>query len=208
MKIHGLRIYPQSVDIVRGAGSPIFVQGRVSEDCSDFFYAFRPLAPAWRGHFFAETFGVSYDVKMQLEDPMPGLRQRFGSSLVGADLDSQLMLLNGDDFLAWGASMHFCEGAFLPIFPERPAFGLLKSLYWSRDFRLTSDTWPKRMRAVLHMWDDIYWQLFTADPADLDILIRAHANDPKLKMYFVDLDREYPDPSNEELQPAASSYEP
>jgi hypothetical protein len=55
------------------------------------------------------------------------------------------------------------------------------------------------------MWDDIYWQLFTTDPADLDILIQAHTSDPKLKMYFVDLDREFPDPSNEELQPASCS---
>lgn len=116
MKIHGLRIYPQSVDVVRGVDAPIFVHGRVSEECSDFFYTFRPLAPHWRGHIFAETFGVSYDETMKLNDPMPGLREEFGSSLVATDLDSQLMLLRGDDFTHWGASMHFCEGAFLPIF--------------------------------------------------------------------------------------------
>ena len=52
------------------------------------------------------------------------------------------------------------------------------------------------------MWDDIYWQLFTTDRSDLRILIRAHAGDPKLKMCFVDFDREYPDPTNQELQPA------
>jgi hypothetical protein len=207
MRIHGVRIYPQSVDIVKGDGAPIFVHGRVADDCSDFFYTFRPLAPVWCGHFFARDFGVSYDETGTLEDPLPGLREGFDSAFVAADLDSQLMLLKGDDFPRWGASMYFCEGAFLPIFPERPSFRLLKRL-WSRDFRLTSGTWPKQMRAVLHMWDDIYWQLFTTDPADLDILIRAHSKDPKLRMYFVDLDREYPDPSSEELQPAVSSHEP
>src|SRR6188768_2309556 len=130
MKIHGLRIYPQSVEVVRGDGAPIFVHGSVSDDCSDFFYTFRPLASVWRGHLFAETFGVSYDEKMKLEDPMPGLREQFGSSLIATDLDSQLMLLRGDDFARWGASMHFCEGAFLPIFRARPPFDLLKRLYW------------------------------------------------------------------------------
>ncbi|HWQ92076.1 MAG TPA: hypothetical protein VN673_10420 [Clostridia bacterium] len=207
MKIHGLRIYPQSVEVVRGDGAPIFVHGHVSEDCSDFFYTFRPMASVWRGHLFAETFGVSYDEKMKLEDPMPGLREQFGPNLIATDLDTQLMLLQGDDFVRWGASMYFCEGAFLPIFRTRPTFDLLKRLYWSRDFRLTSDTWPTGMRAVLHMWDDIYWQIFTTERTDLDILIRAHTGDPRLKMYSVDFDREYPDPSNQELQIAALSDE-
>lgn len=207
MKIHGLRIYPQSVEVIRGDGAPIFVHGSVSENCSDFFYSFRPLAPAWHGHLFANEFGMSYDEKFKLEDPMPGLREQFGSSLVAADIDSQLLLLRGDDFNRWGASMYFCEGAFLPIFRKQPSFALLKRLYWGRDFRLNSDTWPDEMRAVLHMWDDIYWQLFTTERADLDILLRAHAGDPKLKMYFVDLDREYPDPSNQKLQVATLSDE-
>jgi hypothetical protein len=136
---------------------------------------------------------------------MPGLRELFGSSLVAADIESQLMLLQGDDFARWGASMHFCEGAFLPIFRAPPTVDLLKRLYWNHDFRLTSDTWPSEMRSVLHMWDDIYWQLFTTERTDVDILIRAHSGDPKLKMYMVDFDREYPDPSNQELQIAALS---
>lgn len=207
MKIHGLRIYPQSVEVVRGNGAPIFFHGRVSEDCSDFFYVFRSLAAAWRGHFIANYFGVSYDERMKLKDPMPGLREEFGSSLVAADLASQVLLLRGDDFERWGASMYFCEGAFLPIFQEQPSFDLLKRLYWGRDFRLTSETWPSQMRAVLHMWDDIYWQLFTTDRAHLDALLRVHAGDPKLKMYFVDIYREYPNPSNQELQLATISTE-
>jgi hypothetical protein len=57
------------------------------------------------------------------------------------------------------------------------------------------------------MWDDIYWQLFTTERSDLDALMRAHTGDPKLEMYFVDLDREYPDPSNQQLQLATVSDE-
>ncbi len=208
MKIHGLRIYPQSVKIIQGVGAPIFVHGRVSNHCSDFFYIFRPLASLWRGHLFANEFGVSLNENGTLDDPIPQLRERFGSSLFATDLDSQLMLLRGDDFAAWGASLYSSEGAFLPIFKETPTFTLLKRLYWSRDFRLTSDTWPSQMRAVLHMWDDVYWQLFTTNREDLDVLIRVHTGDPKLKMYSVDFDREYPDPSNNELQVAKLSDEP
>jgi hypothetical protein len=52
------------------------------------------------------------------------------------------------------------------------------------------------------MWDDVYWQLFTTERLDVDALLRVHTSDPKLKMYFVDFDQEYPDPSNQELQVA------
>src|SRR5215469_8564941 len=183
MEIHGIRIYPQSVKTVRGVNkSPIFVHGRVSKEFSDFFYTFRPLAPLWHGHLIANEFFSETEAKAQ---------EQFGSSLFAADIKNNLILLRGDDFLQWGASLHFHQAALLPIFREPPAFDLLKRLYGVSNFRLRSKTWPTQMRAVLHLWDDIYWQYFTTDRSNLDVLIRAHAGDSKLKMYFVDLDREY-----------------
>jgi hypothetical protein len=205
MKIHGVRIYPQSTEVVRGYGAPIYVHGRVSEECSDFYYTFGPLASLWQNHFFVKDFVGSYDEKGKLEDPLPGLREEYGGSLIAADVENQLMVLRGDDFESWGAPMYFCEGAFLPIFKEQPAFDMVKRLYWGRDFRLTADTWPSQMRAVMHMWDDIYWQLFTTEPTDLKMLLEAHAGDQKLRMFFVDFDREFPDPSNQKLQPASAA---
>src|ERR1700733_14835091 len=117
LKIHGLRIYPQSVKVIPG-DAPIFVQGSVSEDCSDFFYIFRHLASTWRGHLFADSFGVSYNEDLSLEDPIPSLREEYGASLVDAELDGQLMLLRGDEFALWGEARYCCEGAFLPIFRD------------------------------------------------------------------------------------------
>ncbi len=208
MKIHGLRIYPQSVKVIRGNdGSPIFIHGRVSDSCSDFFYIFRSLASVWDEHFFANDLEMCYDEHMNLEDPISDLSEKFGSSFVAADLDSQLLLLRGDGFEQWGSSMYFSEGAFLPIFREQPTFELLKNLYWNQDFHLTSESWPNQMRAVLHMWDGIYWQLFTTERSDIDTLVRIHAGDTNLKMYFVDFDHEYPWPSNQGLQLATLSDE-
>lgn len=148
---------------------------------------------------------MSYGLDGKLEDPWPGLRQQYGSSLVNANVDTQLLLLRGDDFLTWAAKLYTIEGALLPIFREAVSFDLLKRLYWDQSFRLNADTWPTEMRAVLHMWDDIYWQLFSTVRSDIDFLIQAHAGDPKLDMYYVDFDKEYPDPSNEPLQPVARS---
>jgi len=70
MKVHGVRIYPKSVQVVQGKGAPIFVHGRVNEEVSDFFYIFRPTAPLWKGHLFANGFGLTLG-----EDPLPGLRE-------------------------------------------------------------------------------------------------------------------------------------
>ena len=198
MKIHGVRIYPKSVQVVQGKGSPIFVHGRVDEEVSDFFYIFRPTASLWKGHFFANDF-----MRTLGEDPLSGLREQYGSSLVDANVDTQLLLLRGDDFLTWAANLYTVEGALLPIFGESVPFDLLRHLYWEQTFRLNSETWPSEMRAVLHMWDDIYWQLFSTARSDIDFLVQAHAGDPRLDMYYVDFDKEYPDPSNEELQPVS-----
>jgi hypothetical protein len=205
MKIHGVRIYPDSVDVVQGEGGPMYIRGSVTEECSDFFYIFRGIAALWRGHFFAVEYMPSLDDRGKLADPMPGLREQFGSSLVSVDRQSQLMVLRGDEFLAWGTKMYFVEGALLAIFREAPNAEVLERVYRSRNFRLTSDTWPAQMRAVMHMWDDIYWQLFSTESSDIDTLIRAHLGDAKLNMYFVEVDREYPDPSNGELAPATVS---
>ena len=206
MNIYGLRIYPQSVEVIRGQGSPIYVHSSVDEQYSDFFYIFRSFTPVLSGHLVANDFPVTYG-ENGMEDPIPGLKERYGSAFVCADIDSQIVLLQGDDFLNWGRAAHFCEGAFLPVFRKPPGFSLLKRLFWGRDFRLNSAAWPASMRALLHMWDDMYWQLFTRERSDMDLLIQAHARDPRLKMYFVDLDREFPDPSNETLRPATVDRE-
>ena len=199
MKIHGLRLYPQTIDVIPGEGAPILVHGGLSEDSTDLSYLFRPLAPALRDHFVVHDFAISYTERGVREDPMVKLRQRFGSSLLEADEASQLMLLRGEAFETWAEAMFFAGGAFIPVFREAPPFAELKRLFWGGP-PLTSGTWPDQMRALIHMWDDIYWQLFTTERSDVDLLVQAHQVDPKLKLYFADLDLNYPDPG-ETVQP-------
>ena len=200
-KIHGVRIYPQSIDIVHGDAAQILLHGRASEEWSDFYYIFRSLSPVFRHHFFANDFAVEYDGDTRV-DPLPKLRAEFGASLVAVDIDSQALLLQGDDFERWGPTIHFFEAAFMPVFRERPSGDCLAKLFSDINFRLTSESWPAQMRCVVHMWDDIYWQLFSAERSDIDLLLAAHAGDPRLKMYFVDIDSEFPDPSGRKLEPA------
>lgn len=169
---------------------------------------FGPVALAWRDCVFVNDFGVSIGENGTVKDPLPGLRRTYGSALIAADVRRHLVLIHGSEFDQWAAAVSFCEGAFLPIFREAPTFELANRLYWDRDFRLTTASWPSGMRGLLHMWDGIYWQLFSTVRSEVTALVRAHAGDPKARMCYVDLDREYPDPSNGELQPATPDRGP
>lgn len=201
--IHGLRIYPQTVEVQQGVGAQIFIHGNLSEEVSDLWYIFHPLAPALGGHVIANDFPLRLGDDGEYEDPVLGLRERFGPSLVTADVKTQLMLLNGDGFAHWAPDVHFTQGTLLPVFRTAPPFDVLKRIFWEPgNFGMTSFTWLPEMRAAIHMWDDIFWQIFTTDRSDIDLLIRAHGTDARLKLYFVDLDQEYPNPSGDELHPA------
>lgn len=204
MQIHGVRIYPKSVSVVPGKGAPIFVHDRIDNDISDFFYIFRHTAPLWQNHLFVSDFGITYP-SPPFKKVLADLQEQYGSSMIEADIKSQLLLLQGDDFLTWAAQFYTYEAAFLPILREVVPFSDLDSLYWKKNFQLTSETWPPFLRGVLHMWDDIYWQLFSTERSDIDFLIQSHASDANLAMYYVDFDKEYPDPSNERLKPVITS---
>ena len=182
MKIYGLRIYR-----------------------SGLFRLFCPLAETWRDCTFANGFCIRLNTDGTAQDPLPSLRARYGEALIDADVNRGLVLLRGDRFPRWGPALHSDEGVLLPVFTGEPSFDLAADLYWNRQFRLNCDTWPAQMRSLLQMWDDVYWQLFTTERSDVDTLVRLHGTDPQLKMCFVDLDREYPDPSNTELQPATTA---
>jgi len=203
MKIYGVRIYPQSVTKTLGRGARIFIHGRLAEDRSDLDYIFRPVASRWHGHFFVQDFGVSYEEDGRISDPITELRKSYGADFHDADLKTQLLVIRADGFPNWAPKFYSCEGALLPLFAEAPAFDLLQRIYWDRSFVLSSATWPTGMRAILHNWDDMFWQLFSVDQRDIDSLVSSHLSNPKLKMFFVEFDSEYPNPTNKELTPAA-----
>ena len=204
MDIFGIRLYPQTLRISKGVGAPILVHHPVTKDFSDFYYIFRPFETAWDSCCFAVDFAARLNEDGTIDDPAPKLREQYGSSLIAADNESQVAIVGSNGFFLQSRHRRFCEGAFLPVFDEVPTFEFLKQLFWGRDFKLTPTTWPQNLRCLVHMWDDVYWQLFSRDPVDMDMLIKSHCADPRLKMYHVDLDREFPNPSNEALREVIS----
>ena len=139
--IHGLRIYPQTVEVQQGVGAQIFIHGNLSEEVSDLWYIFHPLAAALGAHVIANDFPLRLGDDGEYEDPVLGLRERFGPSLVTADVKTQLMLLNGNGFADWAPDVHFTQGTLLPVFRTAPPFDVLKRVFWETgNFGMTSIT--------------------------------------------------------------------
>jgi hypothetical protein len=199
-QIYGIRFYPQTVKIVQGIGAPICLHDRLAERTSDIHYIFRPLGEFLRSKFITDDFCVCYDERGILEDPVPGLKERYAQNLVGWDLKRQIVFLDGSAFDVWGPNVYSCEGAFHQVFEKGILGGAVGEIHELDDALADfQDAWPDGLCSIIHMWDDIYWQYFTVDHSEIDLLVEAHRRDTRLKMFEVDVRKEYPDPSNEDL---------
>ena len=206
MKIHGIRFYPQTVAIKpTGAGALIF-HGTLSKKFSDLYYIFRPLESDWTNLVLEANCVTLLGEACEEDQVIARLRARLGSGLEGVDIERLLALVRGSSFPMWAPQARSHQAEFIPVFKELPSPQFRKRFH-SASVKLRSSKWPKEMRALVHMWDDAYWQLFTTERTDINALIRAHSRDPKLKMYTVDFDLEYPEPGNTKLQPATLSDE-
>lgn len=205
MNIHGVRFYSQAVQAINPNDATIFLHDRLSEATSDFYYHFHPLVDTWRDLFFISdysTLNLWYENE-KFRDPEQELKCRFGDDLYAHDTKRQTVILRGGSFSKWAPQLRSCEGMLVYVFGQAPSFELLETLS-SREFSLTPFSWPNELRAVLHNWDDMYWQVFTNEPSDIECLVRYHFDNPRLKMFLVDMDLEFPSPSNRELQPVIS----
>jgi hypothetical protein len=199
--IHGIRIYPNTLKLEPGeGGSPILIHGQISKRYNDLSYLFLPVSEIWKNVYMARDFGTQYDESGRMADPIPELKTRYGSALVQAYVKPQIAILNGNAFSAWSLEENIYEGAFIPIFSEMPDEKMVSKLFWDNEFKLTSRTWPTELLSFIHMWDDVFWQYFSRDKSEIDLLIEEHLKRKKMRMFHVDLNREYPDPSADELK--------
>ena len=199
-EIRGLRIQPDSTMVGQGA-VPMLFHGNVSEDCSDFWYIFRCMVPVFDGLLFADSLGVvyEYDESGNRVEQRALLGARYGRHVAACDEQRQLILLQGSGFMSWGMDRRFCQGAFVPLFGEAPSFDTVDELFRGSDEAIRSGAWPDEMRALMYMWDDIYWEYYTREPSDIDRLLLAHQDDRNLKLYRVDIGEDYPNPREVEL---------
>jgi len=199
MTIGGVRVYPQTTKVERGAGgTPIFCHGRISHEVTDFYYLFSPMMHQWSGSYLATEFAVDLDEVTGEATPVAEV-QALGRSIAAMDMERQLMVLQAATFNEWGKELHFFHGALIPVFWEIPDTELLRKFYWDETYMLSSANWPPPLRAVLHLYDDVYWELYSSLEADLQNFIRVHRDNPRLRLYHVELDAEYPTPSNKPL---------
>lgn len=193
-QIEGVRIYGSPTDATD--------QRNRQRPRSEFQRLFERCESLWQGHSIVMDFGVTIGEGGQVENPVPGLKAEFGNSLVAADLESRLLMLDGNCFELWAPHLAHHPGTILTVFRRQPSLKQLRRLYWDRSFRLTSETWPTQMRAVLHEWDDTFWQLFSCVSSDIEGIVRTHGNDDGLSIHPVQIEREFPNPSNAKLKRA------
>ena len=199
MTIHGVRFYPQTVSTTSMSAGKILFHRRISKKYSDLYYIFRPLTAAWADlilEIHCARLGESGD---DARAPKR-LHERFGAELEELDFERRTAFVRGSSFPAWAPNAHSIQAEFIRIFDRVPSPQSRKRLD-SPHFKLKPSKWPKELRAVIHMWDDIYWQLFTPDPSYIHTLISRHSNDPLLKAYHVDLNDDFPEPGDKKLRP-------
>lgn len=202
--IHGIRIYPNSITTLQGQDAPILVHGNVQNGVSDFFYIFRCMTPMLANHFVADNTSGQYDFINQSDE---GFIQSFDarSPVVAADHGGQLVILDGSRFINWGPKRYNCQGAFLPVFRELPDFDLVRSVFDGNDKALQAGLWPGSLRGFFYMWDDIYWEFYSVERADIHRLAAVHGDDKALTLWEVDIALDYPEPRDVSLKRARPS---
>jgi len=199
MIIHGVRFYPQTVSTTTTPAGKILFHGRLSKKYSDLYYIFRPLTAAW-ADLILEIHCARLSESGDDAQAPERLHERFGAELEELDFERRTAFVRGSSFPAWAPNAHSIQADLIRIFDRVPSPQCRKRLD-SAAFRLRPSKWPKELRAVIQMWDDIYWQLFTPVESYIETLISSHSNDPLLKAYHVDLTDEFPEPGDKKLRP-------
>lgn len=196
MRVYGIRVCPQSWLLPQSEGES------EGENTTDFWYIFKHLAPRWPDCYFAAGFETVSTNRSGIEDPIQALRERYGPDFLAANLQRQTLLLRWAAFELWAVSKLSNEGFAVDVFKGPLSSGDADRLFRPNGLRSISGHWRPNQQAIIHCWDDIYWQMFTTDRSAINELIRIHDGDAKLKLYAVDFAHEFPEPSNRELQPA------
>lgn len=193
----GLRFYRSSVRVERGKGVPIFVHGEIESGRSDFDFIFKCLYERWSARFvlsehccFAEN--DREDVLMHVKD-----------GLIWANGETSLLLHEGSFLPSFGREMPEFDGSILVILRDCIDQGFT----WKKFLDLANGNLVEvgdsaAVCGIVHNFDGVYWELFPADAEELEILLTTHRGNKALKMFWVDIAKDYPTPANRSLAEA------
>jgi hypothetical protein len=191
----GLRFYRSSVRQTRGNGVPILVHGQIEPGRSDFDVIFRCLYPRWKPLCI-----LSEHWRFEPEQRRDMLRHVRGG-MIWANGDTSLILHHARVLERRGRSMQEFEGNTLLLYAEPPP----ETLSWEEYLCIAGHgerSYPAAIRTVLHNFDGIYWEIYSTDPSDLDLLISEHRGNDALQMFRVEFGADFPTPGNRSLQRA------
>jgi len=192
----GLRFYRSSVKKTVVEGVLIYRHGRIRNDRADFDLIFRCLYPLWADRFLLKDYRVF--------DEAEGVRLRLehGQSLVWANGKSSLLVFSASVLESLGPRMEEGEGNLLLIYDSPPPETMTFADSWNFSPRRKPNRkhprnrWREGLHCVIHNWDGIYWELFTVDEQECVRLLDEHRDNRALTPYWVDFDKDFPDPRN------------
>ena len=196
--VPGIRFYPSSISVETNGGTPIFLHGTIQGKRSDFDYIFEPLYPSWNDSVFLDESGLIriFDPDFTQEQEND-LHRRLDSYAIQRGNDrfgNSRKLVKCSAFREFGRCVYEFEGA---------GFCVLESgVTLERALEIEADVWSRRslkelpqgVICIVQNWDGVFWQIFSTDPAHLQILQAAHADSDVLSAYWVDLSEDFPNP--------------
>ena len=179
-KVHGIRSY------FGNSEKP------ASETCNDIQRLFDGMAGHFKQYGFTDEFGINYN-----DDPRKVAVGLYGAHLLEVCDKSQVALISGERFRKWMAESNVYEGFFhMVVRLEEEREGWTDDIYHS----LNTRTWPSWLVAVIHMWDDSYWEFYSREKALVDGFFELHRLNQSLDLFRVELDLDFPDPRNTTLE--------
>lgn len=185
--IHGIRIYPQTVTEHNSGGVSLYTHVPLDDQKSEFECIFYPLWDYLDGKIVALDF-----YSMIGQDPLPELKEKYGNAIKRVDEENHVVFLDGSLVSLWAHSVLVSEFASLAVFKKCPEGSLTQSLFRSLHFKLSSANWPDSLLLAIHMWEDVYWQIFAPEGNVLNDMVKGlSVQGDCFEIYETNLENEY-----------------
>lgn len=197
-QIHGIRLYPKADKAITGSdGSRLYVHRGFDGEKSDFEFVIGPIAEFLNGLWLESQIGLSYNQNGSFDIQYGIDSARLMPSIIYFPI--QVAVYKVNELASWSRSVSPSEGACYKFYTKQPDYrNFTRKDYISY---VRTVMWPLHTHSIIHMWDDVYWELFTRSKAVARSFAKYHASTGKSDVYKVDFARDYPNPTNDRLEP-------
>jgi hypothetical protein len=193
----GLRVCSQAIRLLDGPGADIVIHDSIEESRSDFDYIFSPAYALWKGMYIVDHYRNYYGGSDDRDELVPFLKNFYGDGFHSFDTREALVASRTEHIHHWGPYLTDGMWRFFVIVRDYVDFGLIGKHYYQGKETLKNGVWPRNFHTVIQCYDGMFWQVFSRDETVITVLKEHHRLDPQLVMYYVCMEDEFPEPSDE-----------